>query len=258
MIRKILIVIVIGVSLSFSNKKDKMFIPPGTVQITESFFADETEVSNFSWCEYEFWVAEKYGFKSKEHLSVLPDTLVWRNHNTYNEPYVQYYYRHPSYRNYPVVGISYEQALAFCKWRTERVKEYYYIKYKKEIDMEYRLPNNNQWELLCNTGLDVFSNKGKNNKGLLKLNCKREIGDTLTYTTASLKSDVTAPVYSYWKNYFGLFNIIGNVAEMVSEKNISKGGSWNHYLEECRVGKTIAYSKPESWLGFRCICIMTK
>ena len=93
---------------------------------------------------------------------------------------------------------------------------------------------------------------------MFKLNCKREIADTITQKTGSLKSDVTAPVYSYWKNYFGLFNLIGNVAEMVLEKNTSKGGSWIHYAEECRVGKTIPYSKPEAWLGFRCVCIMTK
>jgi formylglycine-generating enzyme required for sulfatase activity len=254
MIGKALFIVGIAISLSFSNKKEKMFIPPGTVQITESFFADETEVSNFSWFEYEFWVAEKYGFKSKEHLSVLPDTLVWRNPTTYNEPYVKYYYRHPAFRDYPVVGVSYEQALAYCKWRTERVKEFYRIRHKKEIHLEYRLPNNDEWESISNNAGNIFSDKGKTSKGISKLNCKKEIRDD----SLSLNADLPVPVYSYWKNYFGLFNVIGNIAEMISEKNVCKGGSWIHYIEECRVGKTISYSKPEAWLGFRCVCVMAK
>jgi hypothetical protein len=70
--------------------------------------------------------------------------------------------------------------------------------------------------------------------------------------------DVTAPVNSYTKNHFGLYNMIGNVSEMVTEKGTSKGGGWRHLLEECRVGKDITYEKPTSWLGFRCICIVKR
>ena len=109
-------------ALCLSFTKEKPFTPPGTVQINDTLFADETEISNFSWQEYEFWNASIYGKNSKEHLATLPDTLVWREKNSHNEPYVQYYYRHPAYKEFPVVGISYEQAVAFCKWRTERVK----------------------------------------------------------------------------------------------------------------------------------------
>jgi len=79
--------------------------------------------------------------------------------------------------------------------------------------------------------------------------------------TASFMSDnadVTAPVYSYWKNWFGLFNAIGNVAEMISEKGICKGGSWHHEFEDCRAGKDIPYDKTKAWLGFRCVCVVKK
>ena len=124
---------------SFSGKR-KQFVPPGTVQITESFFADACEISNLSWIEFEYWTCQTYGYHSKEHLASLPDTLVWRNPKLYNEPYVQYYYRHIAYRNFPVIGISYEQAVAYCKWRTERVKAFYALRYKKELKIEYRPP----------------------------------------------------------------------------------------------------------------------
>ncbi len=250
--------------LSFSSKKEKKVIPPGTVQITETFFADEAEVTNTSWAEYEYWIKIKYGWHSSEHKSVLPDTLVWRHKLAYSEPYVEYYYRHPAYRDYPVVGVSHEQAVAYCIWRTERVKEYWYIKHKKELEVIFRLPTKKEWELISNSGLDIFNYKnGINEKGFALLNCNRP-GDTLG--VGSLKNpawkkdagDITAPVYSFWKNWFGLFNCFGNVSEMISEKGISKGGSWKHKFEECRAGKDIPYTQPESWLGFRCVCDMKK
>lgn len=254
-----IVLAVSAIAISFTTLKPKPFIPPGTVQITETFFADEVEIYNFAWQEYEFWIKNKYGSLSQEHIAVLPDTLVWRQKNASNEPYVKYYYRHPAYKNYPVVGISYEQAVAFCKWRTDRVKEFWHIKNKKELTIQYRLPTKEEWEVLSNNGTGVFSNNGKNKKGLWQLNITRSIEDTIgTAGYMSDNADVTAPVYSYWKNIFGLYNTFGNVAEMISEKGICKGGGWRHQIEECRAGKNIQYTEPTAWLGFRCICVITK
>lgn len=254
MMKKIILLSVIGFCFSFSSKKNKTFIPPGTKQITETLFADETEISNFAWREYESWTKTRYGVNSKEHLETLPDTLVWRNPKFYNEPYVIHYYRHAAYKDYPVVGVSYEQALAFCKWRTDRVKEYYYLKNKKDIAIEYQLPTKEQWELLCSDQAGLFTRQGRNEKGEHLINCYRE-EDTLSVSVKN-EPDVAAPVYSYYKNQFGLYNMIGNVSEMIFDKGISKGGSWSHKLEECFVDKDLTYNKPESWLGFRCVCVV--
>jgi formylglycine-generating enzyme required for sulfatase activity len=243
---------VVAVSLSFSLKKK--FIPPGTVQITETFFADETEVSNFSWMEYVSWTGKKYGNDSPEFKATLPDTTVWLDPAAYNKPYEDYYFRHPAYRDYPVAGISYEQALAYCKWRTERVKEFWYIKTKKDLDIEYRLPTKQEWELISNIGINVFNNNGKNEKGQYMLNCIHPYPPEGGADIIPDNADVTAPVYSYWKNWFGLYNTIGNVAEMTAEKGVCKGGSWRHHLEDCRAGNDITYSKPMAWLGLRCVC----
>ncbi|MDO8998593.1 MAG: SUMF1/EgtB/PvdO family nonheme iron enzyme [Bacteroidota bacterium] len=253
-------IIIVALALSFTTIKNKSFIPPGTAQITETFFADETEISNFSWQEYEFWIKNKYGSLSQEHISALPDTLVWREKTTTNEPYVKYYYRHLAYRDYPVVGISHEQAIAFCKWRTERVKEYWYIKNKKEITLEYRLPTKEEWELISNHGKEFFLNGGKNKKGEVMFN-HRWMTDSIWkkyFEEHNKYPDVTAPTYSFWKNNFGLYNTFGNVAEMINEKGVSKGGSWRNLLEECRAGKEISYTEPTAWLGFRCVCVVTK
>lgn len=255
MIKQIIILLFVIISLAFNKSNFKKFIPPGTVKINDTLFADETEISNLSWLEFEYWTCTKYGKNSSEYKAVVPDTLVWRNKESFNEPYVHNYYRHKAYRDFPVVGITFEQAIAFCKWRTERVKEFYSIAFKKSLKIEYKLPSKEEWEFISNLGSGIFNNKGKNEKGLFSLNCIREDFDTLT-TSQSKFNDVTAPVYSYWKNYFGLFNMIGNVAEMIDQKNICKGGSWKHHLNECRVGKDIQYTKSEAWLGFRCVCIL--
>ena len=89
-----------------------------------SFYMDETEVANTDWLEYLYWI--------KTNISARPRTLlqctcrirlVWRQPLSYNEPYVDNYLRHPGYQDYPVVGVSWDQANDYCDWRTQRVNE---------------------------------------------------------------------------------------------------------------------------------------
>ncbi|MBS1637188.1 MAG: SUMF1/EgtB/PvdO family nonheme iron enzyme [Bacteroidetes bacterium] len=235
------------------------FVPPGTVAINDSLFIDKTEVCNFDWLEYEAWIVQKYGHMSAEHQAMLPDTLIWRKKLSYNEPYVEFYYRHPAYHKYPVVGISYEQAVAYCKWRSERVYEKLCLHKKQQnISLNYRLPSIAEWEFCSNNASNIpWATKGRNEKGVAQLNCinantKVVHGKDTVFENA----DVTTPVQSYTKNAFGAYNMIGNVAEMVLEKGICKGGSWTHRLEDCRPGKNMPYTVPEPWLGFRCVCIV--
>ena len=89
-----------------------------------SFYMDETEVTNQFWLEYLWWLQRIYGSSYPEIVErALPDTASWRNKLAYNEPMVNYYLRHPAYRDYPVVGVSWLQANDFCKWRSDRVNE---------------------------------------------------------------------------------------------------------------------------------------
>ena len=89
-----------------------------------SFYMDETEVSNIDYREYVYWTKRVFG----EHYpqvwrNSLPDTMCWREELAYNEPYVETYFRFPSYDEYPVVGVSWIQANEYCKWRSDRVNE---------------------------------------------------------------------------------------------------------------------------------------
>ena len=95
---------------------------PRTVTVS-SFYMDETEVRNVDYREYLFWIKRVYKDYPEYFRRALPDTLVWRSPMGFNDPYVQYYFRHPSYNNYPVVGVSWVKANDYCMWRTDRVNE---------------------------------------------------------------------------------------------------------------------------------------
>jgi gliding motility-associated lipoprotein GldJ len=95
---------------------------PRTVTVS-SFYMDETEVKNVDYREYLYWISRVFVDMPEVYKKALPDTLVWRRKLAYNEPYVLYYFRHPAYAEYPVVGVNWLQATDFCQWRTDRVNE---------------------------------------------------------------------------------------------------------------------------------------
>ncbi|MFV8326620.1 gliding motility lipoprotein GldJ [Flavobacterium sp. ZS1P14] len=98
-----------------------------TQQHVQSFYMDETEVTNFMYLEYLDWLKNVFPPTEENYKNIYegasPDTLVWRNRLGYNETMTNNYLRHPSYANYPVVGVNWIQAVEFSKWRTDRVNE---------------------------------------------------------------------------------------------------------------------------------------
>ena len=95
---------------------------PTRMQV-RSFYMDETEVTNLMYIEYLDWLKRVFIDQPEIYFSALPDTLVWRNQLGYYDDMVNNYLRHPAFRTHPVVGVSWQQANNFAKWRTNRVNE---------------------------------------------------------------------------------------------------------------------------------------
>ncbi|WP_298520601.1 gliding motility lipoprotein GldJ [uncultured Kordia sp.] len=96
-------------------------------QHVQSFYMDETEVTNLMYTEYLYWTKTVFPPENENYRNIytgaLPDTLVWRNRLGFNETMTTNYLRHPGYAEYPVVGVNWIQAVQFCQWRTDRVNE---------------------------------------------------------------------------------------------------------------------------------------
>ncbi len=96
-------------------------------QHVQSFYMDETEVTNLMYLEYLDWIKNVFPPTDENYRNIyngaVPDTLVWRNRLGYNEVMTNNYLRHPAYANYPVVGVSWIQAVEFSNWRSDRVNE---------------------------------------------------------------------------------------------------------------------------------------
>jgi gliding motility-associated lipoprotein GldJ len=96
-------------------------------QHVQSFYMDETEVTNLMYTEYLYWTKTVFPPEEENYRNIytgaLPDTLVWRNRLGFNETMTTNYLRHPGYAEYPVVGVNWIQAVQFCQWRTDRVNE---------------------------------------------------------------------------------------------------------------------------------------
>ncbi len=92
-----------------------------------SFYIDRTEVANVHYREYLHWLNRVFDASDPANAKILegalPDTLVWRSELSYNEPMVEFYFRHPGFNDYPVVGVTWKQAKDFCLWRSDRVNE---------------------------------------------------------------------------------------------------------------------------------------
>jgi len=264
--KKIIFISISIASLLFLNagKKQKTEIPPGTVVINDTLFADEAEVSNFAWNGFVQYNKKKYGANSKEYISSLPDTTVWEEKLRFGQPYMACYFSHPVYKDYPIVGVSYEQAVSFCKWRSERVNYWLSIKSKKQkynldsvyngvFKYEYRLPTKQEWESFAMIGPTKIRVKTIHKDGKKKTKSWTDWRGCLSSDSSNYFNPWT--VYGFYTNKLKMYNLFGNVSEMVLEKGIAKGGSFVNTEKEAFVLNDFPYSKPSANIGFRCVCV---
>jgi len=229
--------------------------------------------------------------------AVYPDSLVWMRDfsYSYNEPFTRLYFSHPSYNEYPVVGITWKQAIAFCHWRTNNSNFYLDKGNKKDekIDGIYRLPTEAEWEYAArgnsktNNMYPWGSPYTRTKEGRLLANFKPGRGD---YFGSDAKNDniYTSKVQSYPENAYKLFDMAGNVAEWTSsvyyeggynfmgdfspdlqynakeedpismKRKVVRGGSWKDIAYNIQVStRNYEYQDTaKSYIGFRCVLSM--
>jgi len=212
--------------------------------------------------------------------SIYPNTQVWISdfQMSYNEPMCVFYFVHPAYNNYPVVGVSYLQATMYCHWYSDA----YGQKEKEEYQIVYRLPSELEWERAASVVAEKRSNKSsgspvnnnfmRNSKGVYIANF-RPSADNFGQDGAMYPTSVQ----SYYTNDAGCYNMQGNVAEWTStdvvyrvgesteEGPIIKGGAWTLPEAACTVGaRAILYygvagvAPAASYVGFRMVAVPMK
>lgn len=227
-------------------------------------------------------IVGRSSFIMKKKVVIYPDTLCWLKDLTYayNEPFVREYFNHVGYDNYPVVGITWHQARAFCHWRTK----YYNDRHVNKVH-EWRLPNEVEWEYAARGGLSGSKYPWggpytRNNKGCFLANFKPLRGN---YTSDG--GFATVPVGNYDPNGFGLYDMAGNVAEWTADsydetayevgsdlapsyqitskatdnkifkRRVVRGGSWKDiaYFIQCGVRNYEYQDSSRSFIGFRTV-----
>ena len=230
--------------------------------------------------------AQRSKYIVKKDVKIYPDTLSWvRDFSyAYNEPMSKKYYSHPAFGNYPVVGVSWQQATAFCEWRTHYLNSFLSSK-GRATESDFRLPTEAQWEYAARGGRSQSPYPWggpylRNKKGCLLANFKPGRGnypeDGGFYT---VRAD------AYWPNDFGLYNMAGNVAEWTSslyyeggysfqhdmnpdirwnakdsdpprmKRKVIRGGSWKDvgYFLQTSTRNYEYQDTSKSYIGFRCV-----
>jgi len=233
-------------------------------------------------------IINRSSFIMGESTPVYPDTLVWVRDFTYsyNEPFARNYFWHLAYDDYPVVGVTWQQAKAFCHWRTKMLNGYQELVGEAGVH-DYRLPNEAEWEYAARGGKQMTiypwgSYYTRNQQGCFVANFKPGRGN---YISDSDFSTNTMKAGSFDPNAFGLYDMAGNVAEWTSsafdessydimndlnptfeynalpddpavlKRKVIRGGSWKdvaYYMKHST--RSFEYQDTaKSYVGFRCV-----
>lgn len=253
--------------------------PKGAVVRKDSGYVDENNVMHN--ITKQVPLHSQRNFLQSKVINVYPDTAAWLQdfQYTYNDPKIKLYFSHGAYSQYPVVGVTWEQAQAFCNWRT---KLYYGTSIT--TGQEFRLPSEAEWEYAARGGRELAlypwgGNYIRDSKGCYLANFKPSPGGFDDDT-----GKVTMKVGSFAPNNYGLYDMAGNVAEwtasaygsnfninvelnpnmqynaknddpMILKRKVVKGGSWKDVAYFLQSGvKTYQYqNESRPYIGFRCV-----
>lgn len=246
------------------------------------FYMDDTEITNNEYRQFiEVMLGDSLDVLGEQYImtELYPDTNVWVKDFAHHmgDPMMEYYYAHPAFDEYPVVGVDWFAAKYFCEWRTKHMNNW-----RAEQGLwkmpNFRLPSEAEWEYAARGGRDMAKYPWgnpyiRNAKGCMLANFKPGRGNY--YDDGFMYS---SPVASYFSNDFGLYDMAGNVSEWCEDafyeaavpvvwdlnptynddnepRKVIRGGSWKdiaYYLETGT--RTYEYQDTtKSYIGFRCV-----
>lgn len=244
------------------------------------------ERNNITGGSYGNGIKDRSAFIKRDVVNVYPDTLAWVHDFTYsfNEPMTEKYFWHPAYDNYPVVGVNWKQARAFCIWRTELFNNYRRQQGESDIN-NFRLPSESEWEWAARGGLELSPYPWggpyiRNSNGCFLGNYKPLRGNYID--DGGLWPIIVA---HYAPNDFGLYDMAGNVAEwtnnaydesaynftsdlnpdytyeaadtdpLVLKRKVIRGGSWKDigYYMQVSARSYEYQDTAKCYIGFRCV-----
>ena len=231
--------------------------------------------------------SDRSKFVKSYAINIYPDTLCWISDFTYsyNDPMAKMYFWHPGFDDYPLVGVTWEQAQAFCVWRTQLYNNYLLKGKGSSFVQNYRLPTEYEWEYAARGGRNLSmypwgSPYTRNSKGCFLANFKPLRGNYVD--DGFLKP---SPVGSFEPNDYNLYDMAGNVAEWtisafdeaaysfthdmnpnyeysalpnespVMKRKVVRGGSWKDiaYYLQCGTRSYEYQDSARSYIGFRCV-----
>src|SRR5690554_6073753 len=258
-------------------KNEFGFVPSGNVVLedqnlsVQAFYMAKTTVTNR---EYKAFLDDlkASGSLDKYELAKV-DSMGWKKlPNANMQSFVKDYFNHPAYKDYPVVNVSKEGVQLYCEWLTEKTN----AALPKENHLKFRIPmkaewlraaegtnaqknytwdgpflRNDQGEFLANFSRVPESLTSRNDQGELTI-----VKDVTQFPNNATTTDVLAPAHSYWPNEFGLYNLNGNVSEMLADKNEVIGGSWYDGGYDIRNRSTKEYKGASPMVGFRVVATL--
>ncbi|MCX8531740.1 type IX secretion system lipoprotein PorK/GldK [Chryseobacterium luquanense] len=209
--------------VEYAEVLESMYLPASSRVGSERLIDVSKLKYNYKWGDMQAAIADNergVNFLRSESIAIYPDTTVWVNdfHFTYNEPLFEQYFWHKAYKDYPVVGVTWDQARAYCNFRSKLKSDYNEsLKRRQQRPLEFRLPNEMEWEYAARGGKENADYPWggpylMDDRGCYLANFKPKRG---SYMEDEVKGTYTytAPVKKFKKNGFGLFDMAGNVSE---------------------------------------------
>ena len=231
---------------ALKNLTAMQFIPEAKIngETVPAFYMFRHELSNIDYAEFLYWLKDN---DKKEALQIATiDTSLWQDvEATGNDLFAKAYHKK---KNFPIVNISKAAAELYCQWLSD-----IWNNQQIEYTLSFRLPTELEWEYAAAGGPNTMA-KPYPWSGAY---CRNAKGNYLAQHKAFGLPFGPVKVDAFLPNNFGLYNMVGNVAEMVSDANMAKGGSWNDNGDHIKItSKTPIQKSPQ--IGFRPVMTFVK